>query len=190
MFVSINTNMMLFKVLFWYFLLSNNFFYIDKLCQYEWFYQLVQNELLDSGFYDSTHMPSKELISSCVRNAFFNVKGLELPHYSYVYKYSKPLGENSHYFQTMKFIDKLLETCEIRITYPSDNVEKFRWQKIKEYITKSRAVLDKLDDISRPTYPLWQKRMLLQQIKQMLDDDNYDELDNFQVLPLFYFEER
>lgn len=182
--------MMLFKVLFWYFLLGNNFFYIDKLCQHEWFYKLVQYELLDSGFYDSSHLPSKELISTCAKNAFYNIKGLELPHYSFVYKYSKPLGENSHYYQNIKFIDKLLETCELKITYSIDNVEKFRWQKIKEYVTKSRSILDKLDDISRPVYPLWQKRIFLQQIKTILNDDNYDELDNFQILPLLYFEEK
>jgi hypothetical protein len=90
----------------------------------------------------------------------------------------------------MRFIDKLLETCEARINYSIDQLEKTRWQAIKNYITKTRSLYDKFDDISRINVPMWRKRIILQEIKTCLGHDNYDYLDDFDVLPLIYFENR
>jgi hypothetical protein len=144
-------------------------------------------ELKDSGYYDETNVPSKNIITLCARNAFYNIRNLNLPHYSYVYKYSKPNGDTTGYYEMLKFMDEIISKMDERIPCCSDVLEKKRLEHIKYYVKKTRYIYDKFDDISRPVYPIWQKRLYLSNIKDALEADNYDELDNFMPLPLYAF---
>lgn len=182
---AINTNMIFFKIFFWYCLLTNNFLYIDKLCQYDWFYYLVKEELKDSGYYDETNFPSKNFIALCTRSAFYNIRNLDLPHYSYVYKYSKPLGDSSFYYPTIVLIDKIICSFEKEMIWCCDHAEKIKLQIMIDYLKKARRIYDKFDDISRPIIPVWQKRVYLANIKDILGDDDYDFLDDFQPIPVY-----
>lgn len=168
-------------------LLTGNYYYIDKLCNYDFFYYLVKQELIDSGYYDDSNFPSKNLVASCAKNAFYNIKGLSLPHYSYVYRYSKPLGDSTYYYGMLKFMDAVVNNMENKIPCCLDHFDKKRMEHIIEYIKKTRYIYDKFDDISRPIYPVWQKRIYLSNIKEALGHNDYDNLDDFMPLPLYAF---
>lgn len=177
--------MMFFKLLFWYCIFTNNAFYMQKLCYFDWFYELVKIELQDSGFYDADNYPSKDFVISCAKIAFCNIKDLELPHYSYVYKYYSPMGDTTTYYVQLVAIDKMLDTCEKKINYAINRLDKEDWQGIKNYLKFTRKIYDKLDDVSRPVIPLWQKRIYLANIKSMLDHEDYDHLDEIPCIPFY-----
>lgn len=158
------------------------------MCRFDWFYYLVKLELKDSGFYDETNYPNKEIIASCTRSAFYNIRGLELPHYSYVYKYSLPVNDSSFYYPMIKIMDKFVETSQIRFDNAIDPIDKKRWEIIRDYVRVTRNIYDKFDDISRNSVPMWQKRIYLANIKNILNEESYDYLDRFQSVPILYFQ--
>ena len=177
----------LLKLIFWYCIVTNNTFFLSKLCQFDIVYNLVKSELQDSGYYDEASFPSKDYIISHTKYAFWSMKGLDLPHYSYVYRYNMRIGETTAYYPTIMFLDKFLVTVDNKIAYSLPGYERQYWEDVKEYVKKSRFIFDKLDDVSRTTFPLWQKRIYLSQVKNALNSDNYDNLDDFQPVPLYAF---
>lgn len=179
--------MIFFKLIFWYCIVTNNTFFIDKLCNFDLIYNLVKMELQESGYYDQESYPSKNTIISCAKNAFYSIRGLELPHYSYVYLYDIRSGNSTPYYQAMMFIDKFSVTVENKIIYSCHGYEKEYWEDIREHMRISRFVCDKLDDVSRSTFPIWKKRIYLAQAKDMLQQNDYDNLANFEPIPLHAF---
>ena len=179
--------MILFKLIFWYCIVTNNTFFLNKLCQFDIVYNLVKYELQDSGYFDESNVPNKEYIISNTKYAFYNIKGMDLPHYSYVYKYGIRMNETTIYYPIIMFIDKFMVTVENKIIYSMPGYELQYWENVKTYLKKSRFIYDKLDDVSRTTFPLWQKRIFLSQVKTALNSDNYDDLDSFPAIPLHAF---
>lgn len=181
--------MIFFKLFFWFCLLTNNSFYVKRLSQYDWFYYLVKKELKDCGFFDETNYPSKDFVVSSSIGALINVRDLDLPHYSYVYKYSIYVGENSPYYHNVLFIDQFSFHVENNLRFYGSGPIREYWQYMQDYIKISRYVYDKLDDVSRPYIPMWQKRIYLSNIKNRLGHDDYENLNCLPPVPHYLFPE-
>ena len=174
-----------FRLLFWILITTNNLWPLEELAKYDFFYSLFLKEARDLEYFSYTENVSKNEIVRYCRYAFSGIKDKSIEEAIYVYIYTENFYPNTYpYFECMKINRNHYEIMSKKNPLGLSEID---YSLILEELDYLWKVYDLIDDINRPNFYLYQKRIKAYELRILLGDEAFENKIIPNYLPLHLY---